>query len=137
MPQRPDLPPVSGLQLEQLLQSDYFGLNTVLDPEVEALQSRYMELMARTRRTADERLELRRLPEQIDAKMRAVDPSTTFTGRDRREQLMLEAIDRGLVRMAAARSSGERDNLSRKTIELASKLFVEATADPELWRTRR
>ncbi len=92
--------------------------------------------MARTRRTADERLELRRLPEQIDAKMRAVDPSTTFTGRGRREQLMLEARDRNSC------GSLPRDRRANATTFLArprvgEQAFCRGTADPELWRTRR
>lgn len=132
-----DLPPVSGLRVDQLLQSDYFGLNTVLDPDVEERQTRYLSLKKLPSKTTAQKAELGRLSLEIEQRLTDLDPTTTFIGRDRREQLMLEAIDQGLAKINAATTSQKIKQFRRQTINEAARLFEAAVAAVPGTRLRR
>lgn len=84
-----ELPDVRGLQTDQLLTSDHFGLHTSADPDTEQKFGQYYELLARPSRTRDEEMLLLQLKEEI----RKAD----YLGMNRRDQALLEGIDKYLA----------------------------------------
>ncbi|MGA4507149.1 AAA family ATPase [Propionibacteriaceae bacterium G1746] len=60
-----DLPPVSGMRIDQLLTSEHFGLGATDDPEVDELWEAYYRLQARKQRTAADRAELARVEARL------------------------------------------------------------------------
>jgi hypothetical protein len=85
-----DLPSVAGMQVEQLLTSEHFGLSSTTDPALEAAFDRYYELLRLKRPGKDDLTEI--------AELRAFLAQLRVLGATRRERLMLEAIDRWLAR---------------------------------------
>lgn len=84
-----DLPPVDGLRVDQLLTSEHFGLDSTIDPEIDAMFQEYYRLLAARERspTEEERLvELKAHLENLD-----------LMGTTRRERLALEAVDQYLA----------------------------------------
>jgi ABC-type cobalamin/Fe3+-siderophores transport system ATPase subunit len=70
-----DLPDPSALRVDQLLASEFFGLNSLIDPELEAAFNRYYALLARKEElTEKERDELTELKDQLREKNSWVPP---------------------------------------------------------------
>ena len=84
------LPPVQGLRVDQLLTSEYFGLNSTMDPETEADFNEYYRLLALRGPGPNEQAKLRALRIKVAGIM--------LPGITRRERLMLEQIDKYLAR---------------------------------------
>jgi uncharacterized protein (TIGR02646 family) len=80
-----DLPPVKGLAVDQLLMSEHFGLDSTVDPEVDELFQAYYRLKGMATRTPAEEEQLRLLTQRVDA--------YRSLGHNRKERLMLEALD--------------------------------------------
>ncbi len=99
---RTDLPPVAGLRVDQLLTSEHFGLASTLDPEVERDFEAYYQLLAEDQLDDQQRQRLEQLKQRFDQRH--------MLGNDRRERLMLEAIDRHLAREAELATAGERQS---------------------------
>ena len=97
---RTDLPPVAGLRVDQLLTSEHFGLASTLDPEVERDFEAYYELLAEDDLDPEQQQRLEQLQQRFDRRQ--------MLGNDRRERLMLEAIDRHLAREAERATAEER-----------------------------
>lgn len=89
-----DLPSPSDFRVEQLLTSEFFGLNSTVDPDTEELFDRYYALMALQDPTEDQANELAAL--KGDMKERR------YVGDTLREQLMFEAVDRVIARHRTA-----------------------------------
>ncbi|HEV2642280.1 MAG TPA: AAA family ATPase, partial [Candidatus Elarobacter sp.] len=88
-----NLPPVSGLRVDQLLTSEYFGLSTTLDPVSEAEFERYYQLLAKIDSTLEERDEIAALRDQLEPR--------SLPGLSQRERLLLDFVDKFLVRAHA------------------------------------
>ncbi|SDL66263.1 AAA family ATPase [Tessaracoccus oleiagri] len=61
-----DLPPVTGMRVEQLLTSEHFGLGSTDDPEVSELWENYYRLMAATHPSEEQRRRLDRVRTRLD-----------------------------------------------------------------------
>ncbi len=61
-----DLPPVTGMRIEQLLTSEHFGLGSTDDPEVAELWESYYRLMALHRPSAEQTERLTRVRARLD-----------------------------------------------------------------------
>ncbi len=85
-----DLPSPADFRVDQLLTSEFFGLNSTTDPEVEALFDEYYALLALEAATPKQRLRLETLREELKERR--------HLGGTVREQLMFEAIDTLLAR---------------------------------------
>ncbi len=84
-----DLPDISGMRVEQILTSDYFGLNSTADPETEAQLTAYVAALSRARagdQDADERTT------RLGATLR----ETLVLGETAADQLAQEALERFL-----------------------------------------
>jgi len=80
-----DLPPLGGQRVDQLLTSEFFGLDSVMDPKIEALFREYYDLLALRSPTAEQRRRIR----ELGGTLAEVDvPGTT-----RRERMLLQVID--------------------------------------------
>jgi len=90
------LPSPSDFRVDQLLTSEFFGLNSTVDPETEALFDRYYALLALRAPSAEEATELQKIQNDLKARR--------YVGDTLREQLMFEAVDRVIARHRAAGS---------------------------------
>jgi hypothetical protein len=92
-----NLPSPAGLRVDQLLTSEFFGLNTTIDPETEKQFGLYYDLLEREGSlTPEEKLELERLQNDLAGK--------SVLGSSRRDRLILDIIDQFLVESRAAGS---------------------------------
>lgn len=119
-----DLPDPNALRIEQILTSEYFGLYSTVDPEVEALFDEYYDLLALRERTPQQGERLQALKAQLDGR--------ALLGSTPRERLMLEAADQFVAEQAKELDSQRRVDLAdqaRSTIvELWSALESEEEA---------
>ncbi len=99
-----DLPSVEGLRVDQLLTSEYFGLESTVDPAYQRLFDEYYALRRKSRPTKKDKARIKVLRTSLD--------ELGMMGRTRRERLMLNAIDAHLATEAgnldaSARAEGE------------------------------
>ena len=84
-----NLPPVESMRIDQILTSEYFGLNSAYDDESEALFTEYYELLALNKPSRAEAARLAELREVVERK--------EVLGNTRRERLLLRVIDEYLA----------------------------------------
>ena len=80
-----ELPSPEGLRTDQLLTSEFFGLNSTMDKDTEQLFLLYYALLAKRERTVEENDRVIEIKSQLK--------ELKYMGTGRREQLMYEAID--------------------------------------------
>ncbi len=115
------LPPVDALRVDQLLTSEYFGLHTAMDPDLEAKLAVYYQLLAKRDRDADDEERLKALTSELEGK--------EILGNTPRERLMYEAIDRYVAEQTTAVAAGERaalPALKQQTLATLKQLWDEA-----------
>jgi uncharacterized protein (TIGR02646 family) len=115
-----DLPSVAGLRVDQLLTSEHFGLNSTIDPELDALFAEYYLLTAKRKRTAAE--------ERRHADLKARLDELQVLGATRRERLVLEAADDFLARESTLASTEDRVALKKKTKARIADIWDEVSA---------
>src|SRR5262249_33698200 len=98
-----DLPAPNRLRIDQLLTSEYFGMNSTDDPQVDSLFQTYYVLLSKRRLTAAEKQQM------IDLQMRL--DGLQLLGRTRRERLLLEAADRFIARSDSEPHRQKRDKM--------------------------
>lgn len=81
-----NLPSPGDFRIDQLLTSDFFGLNSLDDPEVEALFDEYYALLGMSSRDEDQETRLAQLRQDLKDRR--------HFGTTKRESLMYEAVDR-------------------------------------------
>ena len=119
-----DLPNVQGLSVQQLLTSEFFGLYSAEDPELDEDVAEYTTLLAKQSRSADEEAELTR--HRVQASERLLLGSTPV------EQLLQEALGTYLMdRRGAseARSKHLRQEAVRKAVEVWQSIDTSAPDD--------
>jgi hypothetical protein len=89
---RTDLPPIEGMRVDQILLSEYFGLRSSMDPDIEAQFDRMYRLKAKptSTLTPTQRKQLAQLEDTLA-------PHEVY-GTTRAERLMLSEINRYLAR---------------------------------------
>jgi uncharacterized protein (TIGR02646 family) len=116
-----DLPPIGGLRVDQLLTSEYFGLNSTIDPAVEDLFTEYYTLLALRKPTRAQKDRLAVLKAQLE--------QFRMLGANQRERLMLEAIDQFLADEKAS-PSGNRVALKAATRNRLAEIWANTPAAP-------
>lgn len=119
-----DLPSPGDFRIDQLLTSDFFGLNSTADPETERLFDEYYALLA--------------LPDPTDPQAQRIEAlkadlkDRRHLGTTMRESLMFEAVDRILAQQKAkpmrpltAVEEGTADEIARIWAEADSTVGVE------------
>jgi uncharacterized protein (TIGR02646 family) len=102
-----EVPPVTGLRVDELLTSEVFGLRSSLDPELERDYNRYYELLLVQEPGPAETAEIAALKSKLD-EFRQL--GTTW-----RERLALEEADRYLARERDVADGTERKELLAET----------------------
>ena len=113
-----DLPSVEGLDVDQLLTSEHFGLGSTLDPEIEARFEEYYALLAKHRPTKKDQA-------RID-ELRTFLAGYRQFGRTERERMVLEAADEALARKRSHPREGTRAALTDEAKERIVQLWTEA-----------
>lgn len=108
-----DLPPVTGMRIDQLLTSEHFGLGSTDDPEVAELWESYYRLMALKHPTGDQTGRLERVRARLDE-------LEQFGTTERERLLLTSAADY----IAQRRETG--DTVAPSSKEMTAKLS-------ELW----
>jgi len=122
-----DLPDPSTLRIDQLLTSEYFGLNSTMDSKTEKEFERYYELLAieETNRTESEIKEIEALQKVLPQKKRL--------GQDAREDLMYHAIDELLAKkMKSKKLKIIDDDIKEKTILKVQDIWKNISAKNKL-----
>jgi len=109
-----DLPSPSDFRVDQLLTSEFFGLNSTIDPEVEAIFDRYYALMADKERSDEEEKEFSELRNQLKDRR--------HLGTTLREQLMYEAVDQ-LVAQQQFKVRRPLPKLKKEAVEQVSEIW--------------
>ncbi|MFT9450058.1 AAA family ATPase [Gluconobacter japonicus] len=104
----PRIPKLDVLNIDQLLTSQLFGLESTMDAELAAKLSRYYMLASKQNRSSSEIKEFDFLKESVPAQL----PS----GSTRRERLMYAVIDRFLARPETTRSVDAWDEDAIETL---------------------
>ena len=104
-----DLPPVTGLRIDQLLTSEHFGLGSTDDPEVAELWESYYRLMALTRPTDEQK-------KRLDDVRARLDELEQFGTTERERLLLTSAADY----IAQRRETG--DAVAPSGAEITAKL---------------
>ena len=100
---RTDLPPIEGMRVDQILQSEYFGLRSAMDPDIEAQFEKMYRLKAKPPQvlTPKQRKDLAQLEEHL--------APYEVLGSTRTERLMLSEITRFLARERGLPEKSARD----------------------------
>ena len=106
---RDEVPPISGLRVDELLTSEVFGLDSTIDPEVQSLFDRYYDLLASPHQEKNAEHELAELRSKLAAYRQL--------GSTRRERLVLEAADRYIAAERATAQPDDRKELLESTKE--------------------
>ena len=114
-----DLPSVAGLRVDQLLTSEHFGLNSTIDPELDALFAEYYLLKAKPHRTAADTRRLGELQAQLDG--------LDVLGSTRRERIVLEAADDYLAKAGTLADPNERLELRESTKKRIAAIWEKAS----------
>ena len=115
-----DLPSVAGLRVDQLLTSEHFGLNSTIDPELDALFAEYYLLKAKPKRAAVDRRRLRELSARLDG--------LDVLGTTRRERIVFEAADDYLAKAGDLADPEARLELKAATKRRISAIWEKAQA---------
>lgn len=118
-----ELPDPSSLRVDQILASEFFGLSSLVDPEIEAKFNRYYELLAKNNDiTPSERTEIDELKDFLRNKKQL--------GASLREELMYTVIDRLLAeKVTFNKNTFDRDNLKEEAVQRVKEVWKNLNLD--------
>lgn len=118
-----ELPDPSSLRVDQILASEFFGLSSLVDPEIEAKFNRYYELLAKNNDiTPSERTEIDELKDFLRNKKQL--------GTSLREELMYTVIDRLLAeKVTFNKNTFDRDNLKEEAVQRVKEVWKNLNLD--------
>jgi len=123
-----DLPPVWGLRVDQLLTSEYFGLSSTIDPDLEELFGEYYRLLALRQPDSAQKNRVAKLKAELDR--------YRVLGANRRERMMLEVIDEYLATEPET-AAGDRPPLKAAMRVKLRRIWNSATRSPAARRRPR
>jgi hypothetical protein len=112
-----DLPAIEGMRVDQLLTSEYFGLNSTIDPELDEQFNEYYQLLAIHKRSQDQENRLDELKAQLD--------QYRVFGNTRRQRLAMEAIDEFLAQEPEIVSLDQRSDLKAETKRRVADMWAQ------------
>lgn len=118
-----ELPDPASLRVDQILASEFFGLSSLVDPEIEAKFNRYYELLAKNNDiTPSERTEIDELKDFLRNKKQL--------GTSLREELMYTVIDRLLAeKVAFNKNTFDRDSLKEEAVKRVKDVWKNLNLD--------
>ena len=115
------LPSPGDFRIDQLLTSDFFGLDSTIDPDTDALFDEYYALLALREPNSDQAQRLRALQDQLKDRR--------YMGITLRESLMYEAVDRIVARHKVAPVRPISD-LTQEAIDEIGRIWAETEPAP-------
>lgn len=112
-----NLPDPSGLRVDQLLSSEYFGLSSLIEPTLEANFNRYYQLLNKENKiSTDEKNELADLKDKLHEKSQF--------GNSLREELMYAVIDEVLAqKVLFSKEIPNRNSLKKEVIDRVKDIW--------------
>ncbi len=110
-----DLPSPEGLQVDQLLTSEHFGLHSITDPDTDRLFRQYYDLLAVNNPTSSQSATIQALQVKLENKGQ--------TGATLREQMLLETIDKHLASKNHSADKIEQMSLKNETLQRLDKIM--------------
>ena len=117
-----DLPNPEAMRVDQILQSDFFGLHSTVDDEVNRLYVDYRRLLSVKDRSPEQEAELAAI------RRRVADHSVL--GDDERERRLLEALDEYVAERKAARGGSRPEGLKKETRRHLADLWRKTRRGP-------
>jgi hypothetical protein len=113
-----ELPDPSSLRVDQILSSEYFGLSSLIDPELEAKFNRYYQLLSIQKDfTPAELRELNTLKDELRNKK--------HLGSSLREELMYTVIDNLLAqKVMFSKEIPNRESLKKEVVERVKEIWL-------------
>lgn len=120
-----ELPNPSSLRVDQILASEFFGLSSLVDPDIEAKFNRYYELLSKNdKSTASEKAEIDLLKDELRNKQQM--------GSSLREELMYTVIDKLLAeKVTFNKNSIDRANLKEEAIQRVKEVWKNLNLDSD------
>ncbi|WP_410007058.1 AAA family ATPase [Aequorivita nionensis] len=118
-----ELPDPSSLRVDQILASEFFGLSSLVDPEIEAKFNRYYQLLAKNDDiTQIERSEVNQLKDFLRNKKQL--------GASLREELMYTVIDKLLAeKVVFNKNTFDRENLKEEAVQRVKDVWRNLNLD--------
>jgi hypothetical protein len=113
------LPSPGDFRIDQLLTSDFFGLNSTVDPETEALFDEYYTLLALPAPSSDQARRIAVLQNELKDRR--------YMGTTLREMLMYEAVDRIVARHKRTPGTPLPD-LKQEAVDEVARIWAEDEA---------
>ena len=119
-----ELPDPSSLRVDQILASEFFGLSSLIDPELEAKFNRYYELLAKDKVTKLENIELDKLKDELRNRKQL--------GATLREELMYYVIDKLLATKVSYNNEViKRQELKDEVVQRVSDIWKNLKLDED------
>lgn len=117
-----ELPNPASMRVDQILSSEFFGLSSLIDPEIEAQFNRYYELLAKREVTSLEKEEIDSLKDQLRNKQQL--------GATLREELMYSVIDKLLAQeIVYNKNPQSRAELKEETVRRVKEVWKNLNLD--------
>jgi len=116
----PDLPPLKGMRVDQILTSEYFGLDSTMDPTVERKYREMYRLLALREPTPKQVTRIASIREEL--------APFEVPGVTRRERRLLQIIDKELAETDEETDPGKRRDIRGKTAQLVTDLNQQLAA---------
>jgi len=118
-----ELPDPASLRVDQILASEFFGLNSLVDPEIEASFNRYYELLAKNDEVnPSEKAEIDQLRGFLRNKKQL--------GNSLRDELMYTVLDRLLAeKVAFNKQTLDRNNLKEEAVQRVKDVWKNLNLD--------
>jgi len=112
-----DLPNPGELRADQLLNSEFFGLRSTIDPDLEKLFNEYYELLRK-----EEHLKPAKLKRLKDLKASLFDKR--HLGNSLREELAFGAVDKLLARQEVSKAAPQREVLTESAVRMVEEMWT-------------
>ena len=116
-----DLPSPESMRIDQILQSDFFGLSSTVDVQVNRLYDRYYELLMIQERSNEQDQELASIKDRLQEKQEFGDTE--------RERIMLETIDEYRVQQSLSRQTEVQHRLGANTRQELKDLWAKVRTE--------
>lgn len=120
-----ELPDPASLRVDQILASEFFGLSSLVDPDIEARFNRYYELLAKNNDiNPSERTEIDELKDFLRNKKQL--------GASLREELMFTVIDKLLAeKVVFSKNAFDRDSLKEEAVQRVKEVWKNLNLDTD------
>lgn len=120
-----ELPNPASLRIDQILASEFFGLSSLVDPEIEAKFNRYYELLSKNDKSnASEKAEIDKLKDELRNKQQM--------GSSLRDELMYSVIDKLLAeKVTFNKNSIDRSSLKEEAIQRVKEVWKNLNLDSD------